>query len=161
MAGLVKGAGMFTVDIEQNDLYTALRGFILSVIPGIEVIQGLGNGVPMPQGGFIAMTALSRTSLSTNHHDYTETQYKISQHQQYSMQIDCYGRQASDWASLLTSLLRDEYACSIFPHNIQPLYCDDARQMAVVNAEQQYEQRWMITAYFQFNQTWSRPNGNN
>lgn len=149
---------MFTVDRNERDVYIALRSFILSVLPDVEVVQGLNNGVPMPQQGFISMTTLSRRALSSNHHDYNEQEYSISRHLEYAVQLDCYGEQSSDWVALLSTLLVDDFACTVFPANIQPLYCDDAKQLALVSAEQQYEQRWVLVLYMQFNQTLSRPN---
>lgn len=151
---------MFTIDIDERDLYIALRSFILSVLPDVEVVQGLNNGVPMPAQGFISMTTLSRRALSTNHHDYNQDEYSISRQLEYVVQLDCYGQQSSSWVGLIGTLLADDYACAAFPANIQPLYCDDAKQLALVNAEQQYEQRWALVLYLQFNQTVSRPNDN-
>lgn len=152
---------MFTIDIHERDLYIALCGFILSVLPDVEVVQGLNNGVPMPAQGFISMTTLSRRALSSNHHDYNEQLYSISRHMEYAVQLDCYGKQSSDWVGLISTVLADDYGHTAFPANIKPLYCDDGRQMALVNAEQQYEQRWVLVIYLQFNQTMSRPNENN
>ncbi|RYY79933.1 MAG: hypothetical protein EOO69_04510 [Moraxellaceae bacterium] len=130
---------------------TALRGFILSVIPDIEVVKGLDNGVAPPKGQYILLTPLFACRLATNTTNYLQTHQVITQPQKYAMQIDCYGEKSSDHASLLTTLLRDEYACSQFPENIQPLYADDPKLMPFVNAEQLYEKRWVITVYFQYN----------
>ncbi len=151
---------MFTIDIYERDLYIALRSFILSVLPDVEVVQGLNNGVPMPPQGFISMTTLSRRALSSNYHDYNEDEYSISRHLEYAVQLDCYGKQSSDWVGLISAVLADDYGHVAFPANIKPLYCEDARQMALINAEQQYEKRWVLVVYLQFNQTVSRPNDN-
>lgn len=160
MAALDKGNRMLAVDIVERDIYVAMRSFILGVLPGIDVIQGYGNGTPMPKDGFICMTLLFKQRLATNIHDYDETTYDIAHKMQCDMQIDCYGLSSGDWAALLTTLLRDDYATSRFPANIQPLYCDDARQMDFENDSQQYENRWMFTSKIQFNPVYSRPNEN-
>lgn len=148
---------MPTVSLTESNILTALRGFILSVIPDIEVVKGLDNGAAVPKGQFIVLTPLFATRLATNHTEYTQTHQVIIQPQKYAMQIDCYGAASSDHASLLTTLLRDEYGCSYFPANIQPLYADDPKLIPLVNAEQQYEKRWAITAYFQYNPVVSIP----
>ena len=51
------------------------------------------------------------------------------------------------------ALFRDQYATDIFPANIQPLYADDPVQIPLIDGEEQYEQRWKITASLQYNPT--------
>ncbi|MCU4576128.1 hypothetical protein KTJ34_01710 [Acinetobacter courvalinii] len=139
-------------DINEQDLYTAIRRFILSVIPETnDVLQGIQNQVAMPDKQFIAMTTLFSDRISTNRFDYDVGKKDIVQPQKWTVQIDCYGEPSNVWATLLTTLLRDEYSCSQFPENIQPLYADDPKHLPIVNSEQQYEKRWMITACFQVN----------
>ena len=52
----------------QSQIQTALRSFLLNVLPaGVEVIEGQDNRVPEPQGAdFVVMTPIRRTRLSTN-----------------------------------------------------------------------------------------------
>lgn len=139
-------------DINEQDLYTAIRRFILSVIPETnDVLQGIQNQVAMPDKPFIAMTTLFSDRISTNRFDYDFGKKDIVQPQKWTVQIDCYGEPSNAWATLLTTLLRDEYSCSQFPENIQPLYADDPKHLPIVNSEQQYEKRWMIAACFQVN----------
>lgn len=150
-----------TVAPVQSDIFTALRTFILSLIT-CEVIQGLGNGVPMPLSGFITMTALYQNRLSTNVDGYpdmtTSTGNKTArQAVQYTMQIDCYGPLSSDWAAMLSTMLRDEYACLSMAPNVQPLSADDPKMIPLIDGEQQYEQRWVVTAILQYNPVVSSP----
>jgi len=145
----------------QTDLFTVLRAFILSLIT-CEVIQGLGNGVPMPLGGFICMTSLSQTRLSTNVNGYvdpvtttgTRTARQATQH---TVQIDCYGPDSSEWATILSTMLRDEYGCLALAPNVSPLSADDPKQSPLIDGEQQYEARWTLTALLQVNPTVSTP----
>jgi len=150
-----------TVTPVQSDIFIALRTFILSLI-ACEVIQGLGNGVPMPLGGFISMTALYQNRLSTNVDAYldptpTTGSKTARQAVQYTIQLDAYGPDSSDWATILSTMLRDEYACLSMAPNVQPLYCDDPRQIPLIDAEAQYEQRWSINAVLQYNPVVSTP----
>lgn len=144
------------IDITEQQIFTAMRGFILSLID-CEVIQGLDNGTPMPKGGFIAMTVLFDNRLSTNINTYIDDEVQsvknAMQPTQFTMQIDCYGAQAHEWAKIFTTMFRDEYACDRLAPTCQPLHADDPRQMAITNGEQQYEQRWLITALLQYNPT--------
>ena len=69
-----------------------------------------------------------------------------------AFQIDCYGPQSHGWATMLSTLLRDEYGVNaLSPSGITPLYADDARMMPTVFAEEQYEPRWSLDARFQMN----------
>lgn len=137
--------------ITEQDLYIAIESFILDVIPNADVIQGIQNRTVMPKAPFILMTTLFNERLSTNHFEYDVGVKDVIQPQKWTVQIDCYGELSNKWATLLTTLLRDEYSCSLFPENIQPLYTDDPKHMPITNGEQQYEKRWMITACFQVN----------
>lgn len=144
-----------TVSPAESDIFAALRTFILSLIP-CEVVQGLANGAPMPLGGFIAMTALFQNRLSTNTDSYSDPYpvagtRTVEQATQYTVQVDCYGPSSSDWATILTTMLRDDYGCVSMAPNVFPLYADDPKQMPLIDGEQQYEQRWVITAVLQYN----------
>jgi hypothetical protein len=150
-----------TVTPTQSDVFTALRTFILSLI-SCEVVRGLDNGVPMPLGGFIALTPLYQNRLSTNVDGYADptptTGSKTAQQAtQSTIQIDCYGPDSGDWAVMLSTMLRDEYACLSMAPNVQPLHADDPKMLPIVDGEQQYEQRWAVTAVLQYNPIVSTP----
>lgn len=138
----------------QDTLFIALKALIMAIVPGVEVIQGLGNGVPTPAGQFICMTASGqrrlRTNVSTyNGEDGTRT---VEQGTDYSIQVDCYGPLSSDHATAISTLWLDPYACDMLaPYGCQPLFVTDPSQSALVNGEENYEQRWMVTAVLQFN----------
>lgn len=145
----------------QQSIFTALRSFILGLID-CEVIQGLGNNTPMPIGGFIAMTALLQNRLSTNVDTYTDpvliTGTKdVMQPTQYTIQIDCYGANSSDWAVTICALFRDEYGCDALAPSVQPLHADDPKMIPLTDGEAQYEERWSITAALQYNPVISVP----
>ena len=67
------------------------------------------------------------------------------------MQLDFYGPDSQVWAFETQALFRDEYATDLFPANIQPLYADNPVQIPLIDGEEQYEQRWKITASLQYN----------
>lgn len=143
------------VSITQEAVFTALRTFILSLID-CEVIQGLGNRVSTPTGSFIAMTAINQKRLSTNISVYTDPGVNpgtrgAMQPSQITIQVDCYGAESQDWAIILTTMLRDPYGCDSMAPTVQPLYADDPIQLALTDAEAEYEQRWLITAVLQYN----------
>lgn len=145
----------------QDDVLTALRSFILSLIT-CEVVQGLGNGVPMPLGGFIAITPLFQSRLSTNQSGYadptpTTGTRTATQAVQATFQIDCYGPSSADWANIFSTAWRDDLAVSALSPVAAPMYCDDPKMIALTDGEQQYEQRWTITAALQCNPAITTP----
>jgi hypothetical protein len=148
----------------QNDMFVVLQAFIVGLI-GLDidhVVQGLGNGVAMPLGGFIVMTELFQNRLATNVSTYADptptTGAKSSQQStQVTVQLDCYGPDSADWAAILSTMLRDEYACEALAPTVQPLHADDPKMLPLVDGEQQYEQRWTVSAVLQFNPVVSTP----
>jgi hypothetical protein len=157
--------------ILQN-LYGALAAFIAGVTgleAGETVVQGLPNRAAMPLPGFIVIQSVTRTRLRTNLHTYgtsgDPTTVAIEEGVQLRVQIDCYGPQstdaitgAEDWATMLSTTLRDAYGVSILePSGIVPLHADEARMVPLVDGEDQYEERWMLEAFFQYNPVTTAP----
>jgi len=218
-----------TVTPQLSDVYTALRTFLQSIVgQSVEVVQGLGNRVPMPvtpgavTPGFIAMTAIMSRRLSTNADSYTDPflnggytftgtasaagniltvlavatgtvhigdligganvpyqsfvtalisgtggvgTYQLStlggfastaisvtngvksseQDTQVDVQIDAYGPSAADWTAMISTLFRDEYGVNMMAPNCAPLYIDNGTQAPLTDAEQQYEQRFVMS----------------
>ena len=143
-----------TIDIIDQDVFTALVTFFNTFLPsGTQVVQGQDNLVAMPKGGFVVMTNGAMDRLSFNVDDYNSAlqQKMILTPTRYEMQLDFYGSTSQTWAMQTQALFRDQYATDIFPANIQPLYADDPVQIPLIDGEQQYEQRWKITASLQYN----------
>jgi len=75
---------------------------------------------------------------------------------QLDVQLDVHGPASGDNAQALATLLRDEYATAWFDASdldLQALYASDPRQVPFVNAESQWEERWVVTASLQANIT--------
>lgn len=73
-----------------------------------------------------------------------------------TMQLDVHGPASGDNAQTISTMMRDDFAVSFFQSvnpNVAPLYADDPRQMPFVNEEQQVEDRYVIEAAMQANQT--------
>lgn len=114
------------------------------------------------------------------YNDQIATGYRLStQETEYTVQIDFHGPNSSDYAQIFTTLWRDDAAASFFETamltknlgtgtqnittdtgaflvatyliNAAPLYCQDPRQMAFINGESQYEERWSVDAVMQLN----------
>jgi len=154
-----------TVSITDSQIYTVLGAFIVGVlgISAPQVIQGYPNRTAMPSpasAGFVVMTTISKKRLRTNVDTFAGTTSPApapgpvtsEQAQQIDIQIDCYGPQSFEWSDILTTLLRDNIGCLALAPYCQPLYADDPVRVPLINAEMQYEDRWLVTARLQYNQ---------
>jgi hypothetical protein len=154
------------IDLTDDDFMTALRTFILSVLPtGVEVFQSQANRVAEPIGpDFIMMTPAGRVRLATNVDLWDKTDpdpdtLTIAAATQLTVQLDCHGPNGSDFAQTISTLWRDDYGCqNLDPTGaIAPLYATDPNQMPFINGENQYENRWVLSVVMQGTPTISTP----
>lgn len=121
--------------------------FGVGVAPGT-VITALGTGT----GGIGTYTVSpSQTIGGEKLAAGSET---LMQTTDVSIQIDVHGPNSWDNAQTITTLFRDEVGVGLFAlsgFDVTPLYADDPVQMPFLNAEQQYENRWVITAHVESN----------
>jgi len=153
------------VSITQQDVYAALGAFVVSVVPaGVAVIQLPVDraAMPPPVPGFVGMTANLQTRIMTNLDrwnpaDPAPVAINIEQAIKLTVKLDCYGPAAADWAVMLSTVLRDEYGVDALAPTLAPLYTEMPRFMPLTNAEEQYEQRWIVEAQLQYNPVVSTP----
>ncbi|SKC78312.1 hypothetical protein SAMN05445504_2374 [Burkholderia sp. CF099] len=156
-----------TISILEDDVFTVLRAFLLGILAsGVEVVKGQENRVGEPEGDdYVVLTPLFRMRLSTNVTTYTDPGTNPGTRNSraafaFHIQLDVHGPNSGDNATVIATLFRDEYAVIQFNAenpNITPLYCDDPKQMAFINGENQYEDRWIITAVIQYNPVTQTP----
>jgi len=148
---------------ELPAIYQALRQFIQGVIggsPAIEVILGLDNRVPMPAApGFIVITAIGSYRLETNIDTDVDGMFltplqtgtmQSNQPTRLEIRIDLYGPDSSDWAIMLGTLFRDDYAVQALAPLCAPLYADEPRMLPLISAEAQYIEHWILLASVQY-----------
>lgn len=154
-------APLATVENTLTDVYTVLGSFIIAQL-GLnagQVVQGYPNRVAMPTGPFVLITGMLKKRLRTNVDNYQSTTdpapapgpVTAEQGMQVDVVLDCYGPQSSDWSDILSTLLRDNVGCLALAPKCQPLYADDPMRAPLVDAEAQYEDRWIVTARIQYN----------
>jgi hypothetical protein len=96
-----------------------------------------------------SQTVASETMYTDQRQDLQETELVV--------QVDVYGLQggpAGDYAQTLSTLLRSEVATEFFRAEnpaVSPLHADDPRQLAFVDGESQYEERWTLDVHLQVN----------
>jgi hypothetical protein len=151
--------------IGEDDILTALRTFLLGILPvGTAVVQGQPNRVAEPGvADFVVMTPLDRAPLATPIFDWDATDpnpvtIAIGESTSVVVQLDIHGPAASDNATLVAILFRSPYGCvQLAPFAVQPLTVGPAHQMAFINGENQYENRWTMNVEFQANPLVSTP----
>lgn len=80
----------------------------------------------------------------------------ILQPTQLAVQLDVHGDVSADNAQIITTLLRDAYGVDALQElnsDVFPLFASEPRQIPFKNGEQQYEDRWVVEANLQANQT--------
>lgn len=161
----------FTAAPTRVDVFTALRSFLLAVLPaGIEVVRAQVNRVPQPPGtDYVVMTPISTTRLTTNVDVWADRitggtssgGVTAVQSGQVVIQCDVFGPNSADNAATVTTLLRGLWSTDWFaanaPAGITPLFADDPRQIVFQDGEQQSEDRWSIDVNLQVDQTVTTP----
>lgn len=84
----------------------------------------------------------------------------LTQATQTVLQVDVHGPNSADNATIITTAFRDEVAADFFASMsgaISPLYADDPKQLPFLNAEQQWEDRWVVEANIEVDYTVTFP----
>lgn len=156
-----------TITPVLRDSYVAVKAFVVGVL-GIDpslVVQGYPNEASMPPAtpGWVQMTAHHKQRLATSVEDWDmvsdtdPTTVDVSQSVQVTLQLDCFSPLASDWADMLTTLLRSTVGCDALKPACQPLYADDPIRAPLTSAEAQYNDRWIVQAVLQYNPVVTSP----
>lgn len=156
-----------TVAPVLRDVYLVVKAFVVNVI-GLDpalVVQGYPNEASMPPAvpGFVQMTAAHKQRLSASVVDWDQvsvadpTTMAVSQSVQVTLQLDCFSAAASEWADMLTTLLRSVVGCDALKPACQPLYADDPIRAPLTSAEAQYNDRWIVQAVLQYNPVVTSP----
>lgn len=146
------------ISVTESMLHDALRTFLMGLV-SCPVMQSQQNRGAMPTGDFILMTGLNAPGLSTDKTTFIPGQTNPgnethSRSTQWNVQIDCYGPNAANLAALIATTFKTDYAAAqlaLTAIELQPLYANDPHQMTIVNAEGQYEPRWIVEIALQYN----------
>jgi hypothetical protein len=146
----------FSPSITESQIMTAVGDWVCSIlgIPAEDMVQAHENRVPSPNANYVQMDSILDTRLATNDVEYDGVAGTVTETQptKVGVQLDCFGDSANDWARVISTIFRSSMAYDFFEsYGIAPLFNDDPRHMPVINGENQYELRWVITLYFQCN----------
>lgn len=149
----------FIASIAIDAVIGALGQFLQPFVGDAPITRGQNNRTAMPVTGFVELTELLQVDLETPStvDDGDTLTATITGPKRIDVQIDFFGAASGDWSTAVKTVYRSPYAPAQFPDGIKPLFCTDGHQGALVNAEQQYEARWTLTASLQYNPTVSIP----
>lgn len=142
-----------------DTVYQAMETFLTGVLPaGVPVIRGLPNraAMPSPVPGFVLMQALLQRRLSMPVDTFVTggttppTTATITQPIEVPFQIDCYGPYSDSWAATISTAFEDFYGFNALAPNCEPLYANEARMVPLIDAEDQYEERWSVDCRLQW-----------
>jgi hypothetical protein len=107
---------MSTIDVglqvTESDLFKATGDFLSVLFPDAEITQTQQNQTPMPKGGFITMTPLFLTDLSTSAVNYEYDgvsdygRAELRRVDEWQCQLDFYGDQAQNNATIFSRIAR-------------------------------------------------------
>lgn len=145
--GSIAGATMTITEVRHGALAVGRSVFGIGVAQGTSVTAfGTGTGGVGTYSIAPAQTVASGTLAAGV--------AEILQPTKATIQLDVHGPSGSDNAQIISTLMRDRFAVERFHasgFDVTPLYADDPRQMPFLNAEQQYEDRYVIEAVLQVN----------
>ena len=141
---------------QENDIYIALQELIINFTDADNehVLQGWPDRVAVPvEEDFIFMSVLSQSRQSTNIHEINgagdaET---IFQPVRIPIQIDCFGEKSLEWASILSTILRDPRGTEFLEaRGVTCLFSEEARNLTGVHlGDEQNKSRWVVEAELQ------------
>ena len=131
----------------------AVAGAIEWVLPGTVVVRGNQNRVPMPQGNFIALTEMFHEDVETPAYKFHGAQNTVEITQPYRVTIQCdvYGSGACNTASALLAAMNSIVCNDHMPPEMDILYAGDLKQATMVDASDQFLERWNFVIVAQYN----------
>ena len=152
--GSISGTILTITAVDPNPLFSgqiAVGSTIFGVgLANNTTVTALGTG----HGGIGTYTVSPSQNISSE--TLAAGTASLLQKAECVVQVDLHGPNASNNAQIVSTVFRDDVSVEFFAAdnaNIAPLYADDPRQMPFLNAEQQFEDRFIVEAHMQVNQT--------
>lgn len=144
----------------EDQVFDALFGWIAGAL-GLpddtdQIVKGFQNLVAMPLASPVVISPgiLQRQDFGRRVNEPAAGVLDLIAHNTYSYQVDCYGPRGAERASIIAGAWRTLWGVdNMRGAALVPLYADPAQQLNIVNAEGQFEQRFMVRLFGQVNQT--------
>ena len=154
---------MAIYDLTVDNVIDVVSDFIEGLSLGT-CYQAQANRVPMPKDPFCILTPLRfiRHSATTENGFIDSSIGALINSTQYvevrqaDIQVDLYGDNAGDRAIALETVFRSTYGYDTLTDidaRVAPLYSSDAIQAPMINAEDQWQERYIITLSLQVHVT--------
>lgn len=142
-----------------SQVIVSIGAFFAPFAPtGCKIIRGQANQTPPPKAPFIVLTPIGMPQYTTTRTKYIDSnapgidgEVLYNQPTKLNVQIDFYGIDGGELANKAATLFRSGATTGKFPDGVYPLFCTDAVQAPLTNAEKQYEDRWTLTLVLQYN----------
>lgn len=141
--GSVSGTTLTVTDLSYGSIKPGQTLFGTGVAAGTTIVSGGAGSYVVSKSQTVAEEIMASGVLN------------VLQPVEITVQLDFHGPDGGDNAHRVSTMIRDEYGVDFFTAlnpAIVPFYADDPQQIPFVNAEQQYEDRWILQACLQFNQ---------
>lgn len=139
----------------ESQIMAALRGWLVAMLPPfLPVVQGQQNRMASPKAPFATLMLMERTPLASTGWSYGAASRTVMQPMQITARVQIFGPGAGDYAQMLATLwmdLQSADALRLAGDVIAPLEVLSLHQANVVNAEDQYEESWVIDLVGQVN----------
>lgn len=145
---------MYGPSIVVDQVVDALGDFVALFMPnGADIVRGQQNRVSPPPEPCAVLTEILSASLQTTYADYRPDAdvADLQGSKRIDVQVDFYGTDSGDQCAAVATAFRSAWGYDQFPVNIKPLYTSDGIQSPLITGEQQYSQRWTLTASLQYN----------
>lgn len=153
----------YTLDVLDANVFTVLGNFIASVTglaPG-QVVRVPNNRVPMPKTyPFVTMSPvfqemIHRPVASVSDPLVQPQSATLSQAIRYQIQVDAFGPTAGDVMQQIHGVFESPDAFDFFAgqaiQGVYPIYANSPHQAPLVDAEDEYEIRWIMDISLQYN----------
>lgn len=169
--GSINAAGVLSITQMLHGTVVVGNQLLGVGIPNATYVQGTISGT-----GGVGTYQLSGTFGTVTGSKMATGVFLALEPIEMTIQLDVHGPNSTDNAHIISSLFRDQYAVDQFTAlttntappgwgpippggtlpvkyvPMMPLYADEPRQQAFLNAERQYEYRWIVDASIQTNQ---------
>lgn len=144
---------LYTVEKTIDDAIDALAEAIQPFCLECEIVRAQPNRAAMPIAGFVVLNEILSVDLSTPSQNNAQNGVEavVSVPRRFDIQIDFYGPTSGDQCRAFSTVFKTAHMVSLFPDWIKPLYISDGVKAPLITGEQQWEERWIVTASLQFN----------
>lgn len=145
--------------MSKDLINTAVKNFVarFTGMEASKIFIAYQNKISMPADNdycVISLISDNRQGTPIEKYKPIEMEYEIKQHHQAVLQIDFYGQFALERANAIIAVSRSlSGADYLKSFGVQPLYCENWRNMTIVSGEKQYVERYMVELNIEYDNT--------